>query len=135
MSANLTERRQRLEDYLATIEGQPFAWGSLDCALFAADAVRAMTGQDLGASFRGQYTDADSADAAIRAAGFDTVADIAAAHFTEISRGEAVMGDIAVVEMSGRPCLAIVNTTNIFCMTLRGKGVLPLMKASRIFRV
>ena len=32
-----------------------FRWGEHDCALFAADVVRALTGFDLAAEFRGTY--------------------------------------------------------------------------------
>jgi hypothetical protein len=42
---------------------QPFAWGSNDCALFAADAVNAITGTDLGADFRGKYATQAEAEA------------------------------------------------------------------------
>jgi hypothetical protein len=35
---------------------QPFAYGSFDCCLFAADVVLAMTGVDYAASFRGYDT-------------------------------------------------------------------------------
>lgn len=35
----------------------PFAWGTNDCAIFAADAVKAITGADIAEDFRGQYHD------------------------------------------------------------------------------
>jgi len=36
-------------------EGVPFKWGKHDCALFAADGVKAITGVDLAAEWRGKY--------------------------------------------------------------------------------
>jgi hypothetical protein len=36
---------------------QPFEWGTRDCCLWAADAVQAITGQDLAADLRGTYAD------------------------------------------------------------------------------
>jgi hypothetical protein len=45
-----------LHNFLEGRKAAPFAWGANDCALFAADAVNAMTGTDLGASYRGKYT-------------------------------------------------------------------------------
>ncbi|WP_420239268.1 DUF6950 family protein [Telmatobacter bradus] len=57
----------------------PFAWGSNDCALFAADGILANTGVDIAADFRGKYTDEAGALAAIKAiTGGTTVADAAA---------------------------------------------------------
>lgn len=43
----------------------PFAWGGNDCALFAADGIEAMTGVDIAADFRGNYSDRDGAFALI----------------------------------------------------------------------
>ena len=36
----------------------PFAWGSNDCCLFAADWVLAATGRDIAADYRGRYSTA-----------------------------------------------------------------------------
>jgi hypothetical protein len=38
-----------------------FVWGVTDCALFVADAVVAMTGVDVAASYRERYASADGA--------------------------------------------------------------------------
>lgn len=35
--------------------GRPFVWGQSDCAHFAADCVRAVTGVDALAAYRGRY--------------------------------------------------------------------------------
>jgi hypothetical protein len=44
----------------------PFAWGVNDCATFAADGIKAITGIDIAEDFRGKYEDEASAMAAIR---------------------------------------------------------------------
>lgn len=57
----------------------PFRWGVNDCALFAADGVKAITGVDIAAEFRGRYSDEASAMALIKSVtGGATVADAAA---------------------------------------------------------
>jgi len=43
----------------------PFVWGQLDCCLFAADVVLAITGQDHAAEFRGHYSSATGAKKAL----------------------------------------------------------------------
>jgi len=43
----------------------PFAWGVNDCALFAADAIRAITGVDHAAIFRGLYDTREQAEAIV----------------------------------------------------------------------
>lgn len=136
MTARLKDWRVQLDAYLDRYNGKPFEWGALDCALFAAGAVSAMTGEDFAEPFYGKYADRVGAEAAIESAGFKTVADIAAFHLPEIPVADARMGDLASVDMPGYgPCLAVVGGAHIICMTLRGKGALPLMKANRAFRV
>ncbi len=48
---------ERLAYFLAEARGRPFAWGSWDCCLFVVEAIRAMTGIDLGERYRGTYSD------------------------------------------------------------------------------
>lgn len=55
---------ERLAGFLDSRQGEPFAWGSNDCALFAADAVQAITGVDLAREFRG-YSDEEGAATAL----------------------------------------------------------------------
>jgi hypothetical protein len=66
-------------DFLLARANAPFAWGSHDCALFAADGVLAITGIDIAADFRGKYTDETTAFEAIKTVcGGETVEDAAA---------------------------------------------------------
>lgn len=56
---------------------RPFAWGSHDCATWAADCVMAVTGRDLGQDWRGRYRTARGAARMLRRAGFSAIADAA----------------------------------------------------------
>ena len=47
---------ERLHEYIDLVQNEPFAWGVFDCCLFAADAVRVITGFDGAASLRGRYS-------------------------------------------------------------------------------
>jgi hypothetical protein len=44
-----------LDSFLTCCWDRPGEWGQFDCALFACDAVLAMTGTDLAEGFRGRY--------------------------------------------------------------------------------
>lgn len=129
--------RPRLDAYLESIEGKPFKWGELDCALFAADAIMAMTDVDLAAEFRGSYSDEVGAGAAITAAGFDGYEALAESLLPAPTDENPIgIGDVAVVDMPGfGSCLAIVGGAHLTAMTLRGKGSLPLARATRFFKV
>src|SRR3990167_1641823 len=60
---------RRLDDAIEAARERPFSWGSRDCALFAADVVKARTGEDLAASFRGRYSSRAEAVALLGARG------------------------------------------------------------------
>ena len=53
-------------NFLLAREKAAFAWGANDCALFAADGIKAMTGVDIAEDFRGKYSDEAGAFALIR---------------------------------------------------------------------
>ena len=132
----LPDWRARLEAYLDSIEGRPFAWGDLDCALFAADCVLAMTGVDFANDFRGKYTDYASGLAALKAAGFKSYAGIVSNCLPQAQPDEVGIGDIAVVDIPpARLSLALVGGAHLTVMTEAGKGSLPLDRASRFFKV
>jgi hypothetical protein len=56
---------ETLADAVALASDQPFVWGQLDCCLFAADVVLAITGLDHAAEFRGHYSTAAGAKKAL----------------------------------------------------------------------
>lgn len=64
---------ERLSLYIDRVFDEPFCWGEHDCALFAAGAVKAMTGVDMAADFRGRYGSRREAAQALRAAGYKTL--------------------------------------------------------------
>lgn len=78
---------------------EPFAWGSNDCALFACDAIRAMTGTDPAVAFRGTYDDRAGSAQALREHGDGTLLKTATAwlgqpkHPALAKRGDIVMRD------------------------------------------
>lgn len=90
---------ERLAVLLDRKSEEPFRWGSNDCALFAADAIRAMTGGDPGEAFRGQYDSRAGSAAALREHGEGTLLKTVTAwlgqakHPVFAQRGDIVMRD------------------------------------------
>ncbi len=78
---------------------EPFRWGSNDCALFACDAIKAMTGTDPAEAFRGTYSDRAGSAEALRTHGAGTLLRTATAwlgspkHPVFAQRGDIVMKD------------------------------------------
>src|SRR5579862_9262145 len=98
---------QRLWAAIEARKAVPYAWGTLDCALYAADLVEAQTGVDLAQEFRGRYADEESANAILRAQGWDGVAGLAD-HFLARKEGRPARGDVVLMKGTRGDFLAIV---------------------------
>lgn len=129
--------RTALADYVQGVAHKPFVWGEHDCALFAAGAVQAMTGEDFAAGFRGRYKTLAGGLRLLKKAGHDSHADMAASLFEEVHRSRAMVGDIAAIEIEGGIALGIVQGERIYVLRPGedGIGTLPLRDAARCFRV
>lgn len=116
---------------------QPFAYGSHDCCILAADAVLAMTGVDFAVPFRGTYSDAASALDRLQEEGYEDQVALAVANFPEVPIAQARVGDLAAVPADGwTMALGIVTGPMITVLAPAGIGTVPLVAdANRAFRV
>jgi len=72
----MDDKLTKLAQFLKRYEQKPFVWGKHDCVIFAADAVKAMTGHDLAKSYRGLYTNQFEAyEIIVRADGLEKITD------------------------------------------------------------
>lgn len=131
----LHDWQERLAALVSERMHTPFSWGTHDCALFAADGVRAVTGTDPAAGLRGTY---DTAAAAARVvqlhAGLAGLA--AAALGEEVSPQQARAGDVGLVlQAGGRECLAIWTGMAWHVPGEAGLAALPQEAAVRAWRV
>jgi hypothetical protein len=135
-----------LHQFLVNARSLPFAWGSHDCALFAANGIEAMTGVDIASEFRGLYTDEASAKAAIeKVAGVfnGTVEDAAvycAAKHGLVELVHPLMaqrGDLVVLEDSGRVIAGLVHLSGreIVCAGEKGLKKISITNVKRAWRV
>ncbi len=129
-----TDWRQRLRAFAMSRHREPFAWGQNDCALFAADAVAAVTGHDFGASFRGAYA---SASQALRVlAPFGGLQGLASAALGQPVGGQfAGVGDVCLVHFDGRECLGVCNGVEVLGPGASGMAHAPLSAAALAWRV
>lgn len=111
------------------------AWGSHDCALFAADCVRAITGVDLAEEFRGQYNDENGARRVLASLGCENVGDLASRYLPEIDAPMARRGDVVMMDGKFGPFLAIVDGWTAVGPSLRGLEHVPASSALRAWRV
>lgn len=94
----LRDWRSRLHQAVEERRRDPFSFEEgRDCALFVADCVLAMTGEDPAAQFRGRYTTDIGAMRVIRSAGFADLGDLVSSRLDEIAPARARAGDVAAV--------------------------------------
>lgn len=123
------------EQLAAFIEARrtlPFAWGSNDCALFAADAINALTGVDHAATLRGYKTERGAASRIKKAGGMRAFA----AALTEKHPGLAQRGDVVLVINEGRETFGVVCDGGNWCAPgVSGLVFRPVSEAVAAFEV
>ena len=134
MSGRLRDWQCRLQACLAERRVRPFAWGSQDCALFAADCADACTGVDPAADLRGTYSDALGAARVLAELG--GLSGIAAARLgPEVSLLLAQPGDIGLLMNDGRECFAVCTGAMWIAPGTDGLVAVPLPRIMRAWRV
>ncbi|MFN6950990.1 MAG: DUF6950 family protein [Albidovulum sp.] len=130
--------RARLHEEIERHRRVPFSWGDgSDCAMFAADCVKAMTGDDPAARFRGRYATAFGALRAVREAGFADLADAISDTFEEIHPSRARVGDVACFPSDGHfgMTVGIVIGERVAVSFENGIGSACRTEAVRAFKV
>lgn len=124
---------QRRDDWasrlMAVIDaaGQtPFAWGKQDCALFAADCVQAMTGEDFAAPFRGRYDTGIGAGRALKMMGLGSLEEYVIRVLGEpVSPTLAMRGDVVLVDTPEGKALGVVAGIEAAVTGVNGLVLMP----------
>lgn len=113
---------------------RPFAWGSHDCALFAAHWVDAATGSRISAEFEGRYS--------TRAGAQDIIAEFGglgalATHFLgePIDISFARRGDVALFSQPSGETLGVVIGLEVVSPGATGWVARPVFECDRAWRV
>jgi hypothetical protein len=124
---------------MAVVDGarkRPFSFGAQDCCLFAADCVRAMTGADFAAGFRGTYrTEGEAAQLLEPNGGVRGLATQALGEPLDTSR-LARRGDVVVVRVGQGPdALGVVMGATAVAPGMRGLVEVPMSAWQLAWRV
>jgi hypothetical protein len=120
-----------LEAHLEGARKQTFSWGKWDCALAACDAIKAITGTDPGAPYRGKYSTeggaATLAGATLVAFGAFVATATAGLAMPQVSVRHARRGDLVLCD-NGTPqgALGIVDLSGRYAVCAGAKGLLKL---------
>lgn len=95
---------EQLAQFIDERRHAPFAWGTNDCALFAADAIERMTGVDLAKHLRGYKTERGALGKIRKVGGLRNFAQ----DLTDKHPGMAQRGDVVLANMEGRETFGVV---------------------------
>lgn len=136
---------KRLDSFCRSRRNLLFQFGSNDCALFVADAVKEITGDDLAAECRGRYQDRESAASLLRSLCDGDLErymeQIAKANqMEEIGIKFARRGDIVLLNQPTGPSLGIVSLDGMKALFAVENGPphldrTPVLECSRAWRV
>ncbi len=120
--------------------GLEFKWGESDCALWAANVVREMTGVDYADTFRGKYSTAAGSVKALKKYGSGSLTETITSILGEAQplartmRGDVVL---AVVKQGGeeRECAGICIGPRVAFRTPDGITYLPLLECACSWRI
>jgi hypothetical protein len=147
-----THWQELLHEYFLRRQNEAFKWGTMDCCLFACDAILELTGVDLAEDFRGQY---DSLLSAVRVMKkfigqeptssdeefhlVEAVAEKVAANFglEEVPVLMAQRGDVLLLDSPLGKGLAILGLrgTHAHCAGPDGTVDVPLQECLRAWRI
>lgn len=128
--------RAKLQVFIAASLDRPFAFGTHDCALFAADAMREMTGLDLGEKYRGRYKTLAEGVRLMRKDGFDDHVDYFRAHLPSVPVAFAMPGDLAAFDGDEGKALGVVQGAMVYVLRPDGVvGLMPVTDAVEAFTV
>lgn len=120
-------------NFLLEMADKPFAWGTNDCALFAANAIQSFTDVDIAADFRGKYTtELGAMKAIVQIGGGETVADAAAYCANKHGLVEhkyplmAKRGDLVVVDNGGTLIAGVVHLNGRHVVSIGENGLVRL---------
>jgi len=128
---------------ITSSRNRPFEWGKWDCCLFVADAILAVTGEDLAAGLRGHYSSLREARWLLRARyGSASIERSVARLFSiagipEITPGFAMRGD-PVIARSGRDFqigLVALNGSIIINSETKGLASVPRSLVTRAWHI
>lgn len=122
------------EAFVLSRMGEPFAWGANDCATFAADCVRALTGVDPAAKGLREHTTELQAARALKAHG-GLIGIATAALGPPLPALQAQVGDVVLTKAGERDMLAICNGATCIAPGPHGLVHLGMDTATACWRV
>ncbi|MCE7638393.1 hypothetical protein LZT07_13795 [Vibrio fluvialis] len=129
-----------LNAFIKNYQDRTFETGVNDCALFASDWAKTLTGLDLATRFRGKYRSDLGSARLIKKLGYRGLEDLVCSELDRIGHRlenplQAERGDIAWVQGPTEKVCGIVGGTGVFVLGLNGLVSLPVTKVLRAWSI
>ncbi len=113
---------EKLFVVIKTASQRKFEWGKNDCALFACDCAKAVTGVDYAEKFRGEYNTRKTAMTALKTLeGVDDLPALADKYLGErISLKHAQRGDVVLLTINSMKALGVITGTHATFLAPKG---------------
>lgn len=132
----LLDWQARLLDYITRHFRSKLVYGEMDCALFAAGAVEAMTGVDLASEYRGAYGSFRDGRKLLKQRGFDDHIDLVGTLLEPVAPAFAHPGDVVSRETPEGPALGILQGPRAYFLTQdQGLQTVSRLEAVKAWRV
>lgn len=128
---------EKLFDAIKIASRREFEWGKNDCALFACDCAKAMTGVDRAKDFRGKYDTRRSAMTALKVIeGVDDLPALADKFLGErINLTRAQRGDVVLLTIGSMKALGVITGTRAVFLAPEGIQTILVSDCSCAWRV
>jgi len=105
----------------------PFQWGVFDCALFTADCVFAITGNDPARNYRNRYKTQRGAMGIIKREGFDSLAEMMDTWYdTPVTKHFLRRGDVGMFDGGNGPTVGICTGAHVVAPSENGLVSVPV---------
>jgi hypothetical protein len=104
----LSNWEERLSEYIKSLGKPTFLFGRMDCLMFAAGGVKAVTGFDPGKGHRGKYNSHASSVRYLKTLGAKSPSDYLDGLFPQVGKAQARRGDLVSVEGNIGICIGTV---------------------------
>lgn len=128
---------ERLHAHIAAAGARGHVWGANDCALFTCNWIRAISGHDPAAAFRGRYSTAKGSLRALRRYGQgELLATFSALMPPPVARLKARRGDACALWTEAGFALGLVaDNRAVFLAPDKGLTLMPLTSLHSVFPV
>lgn len=124
--AKLSNHRSAIMAVITEYDRKTLVYGEHDCAMFAAECLKAATGRDLLEEFRGKYSDYETGLALMAEKGFKSHVEYITNGLKKIHPSRAKFGDLCIVETGDQTGTTVGVCGGGFVLVMGPRGLIRI---------